>query len=638
MIKKLLSILILIQAFTPLAGQGLNNFTLAEIPDSLLSNSNVIIRDQHEAQIIDEAFNYEYKISQTVTILNATGKSYAYQRLNYDANTKVTLCQATIYNKHGKVVKKIRGNDVKDYSHWDGFSVALDDRYKLIDASYGEYPYTITFEMGTKSKGYYNLRSWFPLKSSKVAIVSASMTIESPHENAFRDYPYLVENIEKAQTPQKAFYKASVSNVKPRAGFESYFPTIKQVPHIRFVANEFKYDGHHGSFKNWREYSDWNSKLQEGRDILSDELKAKIDQSVPSDADDETKARILYDWLQSNTRYVSIQLGIGGMQTMSAEEVASNGYSDCKGLTNLMKSMLKHTGVKSHYAIIGAGADADDFDPDIPMDYFNHVFLCLPNQGDTIWLECTSQTTPFGYLGYFTSDRWAVLTESDNHPLVRTKAYSSKDNTKNLHAIVYLNSNGDAAVKTNLAFQGTLTENFSDIELLPSDELNKKLHRYFDLNHFDLNSKKFSYKKDIIPQIEIDLDLKAKGLSSTSGKRMFITLNTIDKTPNRAKGISSSRTYDIIQKYAYSVSDTIIYHLPENYALESVPKTIEKNYDFGNFKAETIYDENKHQITYTKSLTVLKSRIPASNAKTWIDFWKSISKYDRKKVVLVQKI
>ncbi|WP_315822799.1 hypothetical protein [Paraflavitalea speifideaquila] len=35
--------------------------------------------------------------------------------------------------------------------------------------------------------------------------------------------------------------------------------------------------------------------------------------------DDREKARIIYDYLQKNFRYVSIQLGIGGWRSLSAD-------------------------------------------------------------------------------------------------------------------------------------------------------------------------------------------------------------------------------------------------------------------------------------------------------------------------------
>ena len=49
--------------------------------------------------------------------------------------------------------------------------------------------------------------------------------------------------------------------------------------------------------------------------------------------DTREKIRVLYRYLQQNHRYISVQVGIGGMQPISASAVYTNGYGDCKGLS-----------------------------------------------------------------------------------------------------------------------------------------------------------------------------------------------------------------------------------------------------------------------------------------------------------------
>ena len=133
-----------------------------------------------------------------------------------------------------------------------------------------------------------------------------------------------------------------------------------------------------------------------------------------------------YEYVQSKTRYVSIQEGIGGLQPFPASIVDKYGYGDCKALSNYTVALLQEVGVKSFYTKIRAGEGEPDLLLDFPAQQTNHVVVAIPNDKDTIWLECTSQTNPFGYTGSFTGDRYALMITEEGGKIARTPSFSAK--------------------------------------------------------------------------------------------------------------------------------------------------------------------------------------------------------------------
>src|SRR6185312_11941569 len=129
-----------------------------------------------------------------------------------------------------------------------------------------------------------------------------------------------------------------------------------------------------------------------------------------------------------NTHYVGIELGIGGWQPFDAASVYKQRYGDCKALANYMVALLKEAGIHAYPVLIRAGADADPIDTDIACNQFNHVIAAALAGRDTVWLECTSQTLPPGYLSSFTADRNGLLLDDSGGHLVHTPVYGLPEN------------------------------------------------------------------------------------------------------------------------------------------------------------------------------------------------------------------
>ena len=66
---------------------------------------------------------------------------------------------------------------------------------------------------------------------------------------------------------------------------------------------------------------------------------------------------------------------------------------------------MESQGIEAYYTIVYGDSNRRDIEEDFIAMQGNHVILNLPNDGNPIWLECTSQKVPFGFIANFTDDR-----------------------------------------------------------------------------------------------------------------------------------------------------------------------------------------------------------------------------------------
>jgi hypothetical protein len=138
--------------------------------------------------------------------------------------------------------------------------------------------------------------------------------------------------------------------------------------------------------------------IKKGIDVLPEDKKIFFREMVSGAKNDKEKIRIIYEYLQKNFRYVSIQLASGDLNLFLLHSLKSKKYGDCKGLSNFMQAALDGVGIKSYQALINRQSNGLPVDPDFPHNRFNHVILFVPLKEDSLWLECTSSSLDFGSL------------------------------------------------------------------------------------------------------------------------------------------------------------------------------------------------------------------------------------------------
>jgi hypothetical protein len=296
---------------------------------------------------------------------------------------------------------------------------------------------------------------------------------------------------------------------------------------------------------------------------------------------------------------------------------------------------LKEAGIKSHYTVIGAGRGKPAFENEFPSSQFNHVILCaVPSAADTVWLECTSQTMPSGYLGDFTNDRFALLIDEEGGKLIRTPHYGLKENLQQRTITAKLDAEGllTADIKTN--YTGMQQDN---LHMLINNLSKDKVKEYLDeeLEFATYSVSKFDYKenKGKLPSIEESLVVSVDHYATISGKRLFIVPNIMTRSYRKLKA-DEERKYEIELGMEYTDTDKIEIEIPAGYKPESVPQDALVESKFGKYKATVKLEQNK--IIYTRTMEQLGGRFSNTDYSEMVKFYDAIYKVDRNKIVFVK--
>ena len=610
-------------------------YSIANIPVELLKNSNSVVREDHSTLTFFSTTSAKLTGKEAHTILNKKGDGHTSITLFYDKANVIKSVSGALYDKNGTLIRKLKNSEIRDYSAVSSYSIMEDSRVKYAELLYAEYPFTVAFEYEYDIKESFSFPDWTGLNAYSQAVQHSSYTVRTPPNFPLRYKQINYEPEMQPATAEDGFveYHWEVKNY-PAILPESYMVHYSQVtPRVIIGLPEFSVGGYTGESTSWKSFGEFFWKLNAGRDQLPEEVEAEIKALTADAKTDREKIKRVYQYLQKTTRYVSIQLGIGGLQPFDAAYVRKHGYGDCKALSNYMYSMLKSLGIYSVYTLVEAGTTAPDIEHDFPAFQFNHAILCVPNHGDTLWLECTSQTAPFGYLGRFTMDRHVLLITEQGGVVVKTPAYTPEQNMQIRKAIVTISEDGNAISEVSTEYTGYQYENVDDALDIGQEEQKKLLYEKISIPSFEVEDFAYSHDKEAMPTAVESLQLQMRRYATVSGKRLFLQPNLMNHASKLEKP-QSERKFDMEIGFPYTDIDTVIYQIPEGYHLEFIPNVIAYESDFGSYYAQIAQHEGR--IVYVRKRIAYKGRYPAAKYQEFVEYTNKISDADRQKIVLVK--
>jgi Domain of Unknown Function with PDB structure (DUF3857) len=573
------------------------DLAVAAIPSSLIANANAVIRfSETEMEIVGPE---KVQMTQTgaVTILNMHGDKYADIKIFYGSFSEVDDVDCSLLDASGKEIRKMHRKDLLDLSAGTANFVD-DDRARFFSFNYKNYPYTIFYKIRETHYNSLFLPAWIPQLGFDCAVEDAKVSVRYPFGFVIRSkadnrIPTGIKDV-SGSSGSLIYSLNHLAVSDPPDEFSS--PDLQQLPNVIFAADDFSIGGKQGNMRSWANFGKFIYGLNKDVDDLSDDFRQEIHRICDTCSTVSSKVSILYSYLEKNTRYVSIQQGLGGWRAAKSSAVASKKYGDCKGLTYFMKSMLSEVGVPAYAAYVSAGRSAfRKVDPDFPCSMFNHVILCVPAGNDSIWLECTAHDFPAGYLSSFTSGREVLLVSDQGGTIVQTPDYDERQNQTAANADVYFNADLNFTGHVTATFTGMHWDKISEVASLEKSDLDRFLANQFRLGTYRFSGTTFHHSNSSLPSITEAMEVSGNGKANFSGSRIILVPTVFETT---ASDPPQSHLGRFTLRRGFTFNDTVNYHFPFSITCEAGCEDVLQSSSSAKYKfTVTLTDDHSVRVT-----------------------------------------
>ena len=540
------------------------------------------------------------------------------------------ILYAEIMDRNGHIVQKLKKKDILTRSRFSSGTFHQDELVSAFNLFWNEYPYTIRYAYENRFGNFIYLAYWRPPLYGHKTPLKSTLELVLP-----QDLEVMIKNqakalfTEKIEEGKRLLKWELEETTLPE--MENYSSSLTELSPSIIVAPENFYYGIAGSLSSWSHYGDWFLELNEDLFDLPDSDKIKIDGLIEDLSDKRTIISTLYRYLQEHTTYVNVSIDLGGLKSFPASYVSENKYGDCKALTTYMKALLNHAGIASNYVLVDLGEDGW-IDQDIPGPQFNHIILGVPVAQDTIWLENTSSTSPFDYVGTPIHNRKALWLEKNKSRLINMPKISVDEALQITEHNFRLDAHGNGSVNTKFTFRAGDFEKFSYLYALSMrDDLKKGIMR--KINYKDFVFKQWEFKKEYSDQkyAELFFEGMVSNQYTDLGDVTAIKPPKLDmpgfENPRERKTALQLKTpihERVISRYDLSPLKPYTLELPEPVSIET---------EYGKYAHS--YEINGHSVTLTELFVVNDAKYSLEQYPSFFEFVQSAREEQRKLTLIL---
>jgi hypothetical protein len=470
--------------------------------------------------------------------------------------------------------------------------------------------------------GVYYFNSYLPIEFSEFTVktspeVKINYKVFGANQHKIMFHTYTQNN--------QIIYQWKVENVASFGNESNIARKVDDEPHIVVYIEEIKTQQNKiiPYLKTTADLYHWYYDLS--KNILLEQntyIKNLADSLTKNSQTDRQKARILYEWVQKNIRYVAFEDGLGGLVPRMPEEVCKKRYGDCKDMATLLLSLAKCAKVKAFLVWVGTRTIPYRYQ-DLPVPIVdNHLITAFYLDNSYVFADATADYLPFGLPSDFIQGKEGLLgLDSTKFEIVGIPISKAEKNIQFDSLYLKIDSNKIAG-KGKINFTGYQipkakkiyyavhqqqkslwdTKNLT-ISIDNSSILANNLHEDIDTK----NEQKY-------PNFVIKYACEAANLLKFSGTDIFINLHTNKKILTEKIDIAQRKTAIQID-FPYIQHDKIVLEFPAHWQTSFVPEN--RIFEHEKFSFSVNYTQIGNKIILEKKLIVRVCSIEKEDFWTW---------------------
>jgi hypothetical protein len=406
------------------------------------------------------------------------------------------------------------------------------------------------------------------------------------------------------------------------------------------------------SFQSWRALGAWYRGLTLDRRVASADIKSKVAELTGSQTTTLAKMQALAGFVQSDIRYVAIELGIGGLQPHSAPNVFAHRYGDCKDKVTLLSTMLKEIGVESHYLIVNTTRGAVSDSTPVGLR-FNHVILAIQLPQDTqdptlpatltdaklgrlLLFDPTDTYTPLGQLAGALQGGYGLLVTPDGGELIQIPVLPPGTSSIQRTAHLQLDENGHLSGEVHEVWAGDpASEERSSLDLTTQEtDRIKSIESVLagSLPTFQLTKAAITNRQISSKPLEWTYSLEVDQYARPTGNLLTVRPRVLGSMSSGLLETREPRRYDIELEGPRRDSDLFEITLPEGYVVDELPPAVNEDYPFAAYHSKT--EAVGRTLKYTRVFEMKSVTVPVAQAGDLKELYRIINNDERMPAVL----